>query len=135
MELIFLSHHHISPRLSSPTEPTTKTRRKRNKRKKERELKGGRRTRTRERQTRFCLCLSRRWDTKEETYRKRWLIVRWLTYYLLLSGELLLFLWCRKKEKRTGFWRALENFLIRRKKREKRVKESQNSSSRTIIIK
>ena len=36
MELIFLSHHHISPRLSSPTEPTTKTRRKKNKRKKER---------------------------------------------------------------------------------------------------
>ena len=87
---------YISPRLfSSPTEPTTKTRRKRNKRTKERELKEGRRTRTRERQTRFCLCLSRRWDTKEETYRKRWLIVRWLTYYLLLLfGELLLFLWC-----------------------------------------
>ena len=79
------SSSHLSPRLfSSPTEPTTKTRRKRNKRKKERELKAGRRTRTRKRQTRFCLCLSRRWDTKEETYRKRWLIVRWLTYYLLI---------------------------------------------------
>ena len=97
------SSSHLSPRLfSSPTEPTTKTRRKRNKRTKERELKEGRRTRTRERQTRFCLCLSRRWDTKEETYRKRWLIVRWLTYYLLL-GELLLFLWCGKKRKTNFF--------------------------------
>ena len=135
------SSSHLSPRLfSSPTEPTTKTRRKRNKRKKERELKAGRRTRTRKRQTRFCLCLSRRWDTKEETYRKRWLIVRWLTYYLLLGELLLVFVvW---KEKKNELFRVFSVFFATFWTREffpcptlretlKSQKETENSHSST----